>query len=117
MGGAGPDGAVFVGERGASALPGVWQKEWDRTRRAVGLDHVRLHDLRHVAGTLAAATGASTKEIMRRLGHASQDAALRYQHATDDRDRQLAAGIDRLIKAAQEIPIADVLPWTSTEPG
>ena len=55
-----------------------------------------------MAGTLAASTGAGTKEIMRRLGHATQEAALRYQHATDERDRQLAAGIDRLIQESRE---------------
>lgn len=38
---------------------------------------------------------------MRRLCHATQEAALRYQHATDERDRTLAAGIDRLIQAAK----------------
>ena len=91
-----------MGEKGGPLRPGVWQKEWDRARQSVGLDDLHLHDLRHVAGTLAAATGAGTKEIMRRLGHATQEAALRYQHATDERDRQLAAGIDRIIQAAKE---------------
>lgn len=47
---------------------------------------------------------------MRRLGHATQDAALRYQHATDERDRTLASGIDRLIRAAREEPTGDVIP-------
>jgi hypothetical protein len=47
---------------------------------------------------------------MRRLGHATQDAALRYQHATDERDRVLADGIDRLIQAARAEPIAPVVP-------
>jgi integrase len=88
----------------------VWQRDWDRARRSVGLPSLHLHDLRHVAGTLAAATGAGTKEIMRRLGHATQEAALRYQHATDERDRVLASGIDRLIQAAREEPTAPVVP-------
>src|SRR5579885_3195716 len=73
------------------------------------LDSPRVHDLRHVAGTLAASTGAGTKDIMRRLGHATQEAALRYQHAADERDRQLAAGIDRLIQASRE-ESTDVIP-------
>jgi hypothetical protein len=59
---------------------------------------------------LAAATGAGTKEIMRRLGHATQEAALRYQHATDERDRVLASGIDQLIRAARAEPSAEVVP-------
>jgi len=39
---------------------------------------------------LAARTGATTKELMARLGHASPRASLIYQHATDDRDRRIA---------------------------
>lgn len=100
---------LFVGERGAPLRAGVWQREWDRARRSIGQPTLRLHDLRHVAGTLAAATGASTKEIMRRLGHSTQDAALRYQHATDERDRELADGIDRIIRAKRAEPSAEIL--------
>jgi integrase len=104
-----PDGLLFVGVKGAAVRPGVWQREWDSARRTVGLPSLRLHDLRHVAGTLAAATGAGTKEIMRRLGHSTQHAALRYQHATDERDRVLAAGIDRIIEASRAEPNAPVV--------
>jgi hypothetical protein len=35
-------------------------------------------------------------ELMRRAGHASQTAAMRYQHATDDRDRALAHALAEL---------------------
>ena len=34
---------------------------------------------------------------MYRLGHSSQQAALRYQHATHDRDRAIADALDALI--------------------
>ncbi len=110
-----PSALVFVGEEGGALRAGVWHREWDRARQALDLAHVHLHDLRHVAGTLAAATGAGTKEIMRRLGHATQEAALRYQHATDERDRVLAAGIDHLIQAAREEPNAPVVPLRSPD--
>ena len=56
--------SVFVGEQGEGVGAGVWQRDRDRARRVVGLPGLHLHDLRHVAGTLAAATGAGTKEIM-----------------------------------------------------
>ena len=99
---AGPGGRLFLGVKGGPVRPGVLQNEWVRARTAVGLPDLHLHDLRHVAGTLAASTGAGTKEIMRRLGHATQEAALRYQHATDERDRELAAGIDRIVREARD---------------
>jgi hypothetical protein len=54
---------------------------------------------------------------MTRMGHSSTRAALIYQHATDDQDRQIADGIDVLIQAAQgrQADIADrVLPASGT---
>jgi hypothetical protein len=35
------------------------------------------------------------------MGHAGMRAALTYQHATSERDREIAAGIDKRIAAAQ----------------
>ena len=63
--------------------------------------------LSHVAATLAAETGAGVKEIMYRIGHSSPLAALRYQHASQRRDRSIADGISRLI--TRECP-DDALP-------
>jgi hypothetical protein len=37
----------------------------------VGLPGLHFHDQRHPGGTLSAATGASLKELMARLGHSS----------------------------------------------
>lgn len=71
---------------------------WVPAAQAVGLTGLRFHDLRHTAGTLAARTGATTKELMARLGHASPRAALIYQHATDDRDRRIADGLDEMAR-------------------
>ena len=47
--------------------------------------------------TLAAATGATTAELMHRAGHASAPAALRYQHASRDRDRHLSEALEEMI--------------------
>jgi hypothetical protein len=46
--------------------------------------------------------GASTRELMARMGHASASAALRYQHATRDRDRAIAEALSSLASAAHE---------------
>jgi len=64
------------------------------------LENLHFHDLRHVANTMAAATGASLKELMYRMGHASPAAALRYQHATQERDGAIAEALGALITAA-----------------
>lgn len=112
-----PDALLFSGARGGPLRLCVWQREWTRTRRALNLEHVHLHDLRHVAGTLAAATGASTKELMHRLGHASPRAALRYQHATEQRDEAIADGIDRLVATAHDEPGTNVTTFRRVTPG
>jgi integrase len=75
---------------------------WDKARQAVGRPDLRLHDLRHTGLTWSAATGASVAELMRRAGHKSPAAAMRYQHATENRDRVLA---DALAELATVTPI------------
>jgi integrase len=62
-----------------------------------GLPPARVHWLRHTGATLAAATGASTKELMHRLGHASPAAALGYQHAVSTRDSEIARALNDLV--------------------
>jgi len=66
---------------------------WLPATTGPGFDCLRFHDLRHTAGTLAAQTGATTKGLMARLGHASPQAAMVYQHAASDRDRRTAEGL------------------------
>jgi len=74
--------------------------------RLAGLDAgFRFHDLRHTGNTLAAATGASTKELMSRMGHASPRAALIYQHATSYRDAVIAAALSDLVEGAAQAPV------------
>lgn len=93
---------VFTGVKGGPLRAHVWQKQWVKARRSAGLDHLHFHDLRHTGNTLSAATGASTKELMQRMGHASSEAALRYQHATPHRDLVIAAALSDLIEAPTE---------------
>ncbi len=69
---AGPDALVFTSKAGDLLHPYMVQRAWEAARRAAGLERLRFHDLRHTGNTLAAATGASTKELMARMGHASR---------------------------------------------
>ena len=99
-----PDDLIFTGRDGNELTRDALQFAWERSRSAVGRPDLRLHDLRHTGLTLAAATGATTAELMHRAGHSSAPAALRYQHATRDRDRVLADALESLIKPAEVIP-------------
>lgn len=97
----GIDGWVFPGTKGQPFRRASFYTDWKRAAKTVGLDHLHFHDLRHTGATLAASTGATTKELMARLGHASPRAALIYQHATAERDRSVADGLESLIIAAR----------------
>jgi hypothetical protein len=48
---------------------------------------------------------ATTAEVMRRAGHARPQSALRYQHATGDRDQVLAKALAALASLAKVVPI------------
>ena len=77
------------------------RRVWLPATEDAGLRGLRFHDLRHTAGTLAARTGATTKELMVRLGHASANAALVYQHASAERDKSIADGLTDMYRDAQ----------------
>lgn len=92
----GNDGRVFVGPKGATPKRTNFHRIWKAATTKAGVPWLHLHDLRHTGATLAAGTGASLRELMERLGHASPRAALIYQHATADRDRAIADALDAL---------------------
>lgn len=102
--GSSPDALIFTMESGAPLTSVTLQRAWSKARRTIGRSDLHLHYLRHTGLTLAAATGATTAELMHRAGHSSASAALRYQHATKDRDRVLADALAALVKPATVIP-------------
>jgi hypothetical protein len=65
--------------------------------------------------TMASTTGASTKELMRRAGHSSPAAALRYQHATEDRDKATANALNEMIRG-DVIPISTAKSQEASRP-
>ena len=88
---------VFGGANGRPLRRATFYRAWHAAIEKVGVGELRFHDLRHTGNTLAAATGASTKELMSRLGHSSPRAALIYQHASRERDAMIAKSLsDRI---------------------
>ncbi|WP_328399466.1 site-specific integrase [Streptomyces sp. NBC_00390] len=99
--GAGRDGHVFLGPQGGRLRRSNFRDDWTRARAKAGItDDVHFHDLRHTGNTLAAA-GASTRELMTRMGHSTARAALIYQHMTADRDRAIAERLGTMIRQRQ----------------
>ena len=90
------DAPLFLGATGKRLRPSNFGVIWEAARRRAGLTWVRFHDLRHFAATMFASTGASTKEIMSRGGWKSVAMVVRYEHASEERDAQLAQALNRL---------------------
>ncbi len=81
---------MFLRRSGAMLRGFDVHRHWRKAREQVGLPELHVHDLRHGGLTLAAQSGASLAEVMRRAGHSTSRAAMVYQHATDDRDAEVA---------------------------
>lgn len=91
-----PGGYVF-----SDALDGstFWNPEWvtgtfRRTRKQLQLEHVRLHDLRHLHASRLLALGVDVRTVAGRLGHANAATTLKvYAHFQQVADRMAAEAI------------------------
>jgi integrase len=92
---------VFPAPRGGVLRVGNFRRGcFDVAARAVGLDRLVPHELRHTAASLAIASGATVKGVQAMLGHASATLTLdRYGHLFGD---ELDAVADRMDAAAAD---------------
>ncbi|WP_374205110.1 WbqC family protein [Streptomyces sp. TRM72054] len=63
------------------------------------LDAVLDTLVRHTGHTLSTRSGATLKDTMVRAGQSSEKAALIYQHSDEERQRDVAAGLDEMVRA------------------
>ncbi len=103
------DAPLFLGATGLRLRPSNFWVIWETARRRAGLTWVRFHDLRHFAATMFASTGASTKEIMSRGGWKSVAMVVRYEHASEERDAQLAQGLNAFTMGDNVVPLTHEL--------
>lgn len=94
----GRDGLLFpaAGDPTQHLAPSTLYKSYYPARIKAGRPDLAFHHLRHTGAVLAASTGATLAELMARLGHSTAGAALRYQHAAQDRDAIIAAKLSEL---------------------
>lgn len=102
-----PTALLFAGPKGAPLDRSNFRRIWHQALRDAGVPSYRFHDLRHLAATLAAVSGATTRELMARMGHSSPRAAMIYQHATGDRDRAIADAMSRLVEPTPLSPATE----------
>ena len=95
--GPGPEVLLFGEMDGSHIHRDAYRKHWVKARDAIGKPNLRVHDLRHVGAVLAAQSGATTVELMHRLGHTTPAMSLRYQHVAEGRDAEIAARLSKLV--------------------
>ncbi|MEU2653953.1 tyrosine-type recombinase/integrase [Streptomyces sp. NPDC007325] len=99
----GPEGLLFVGEKGAPFRRSTFGRRWRKARVKVGMPaSFRFYDLRHTGHTLSTRSGATLKDTMVRAGQSTEKAALIYQHSDHDRQKEVAGGLDRMVRTARE---------------
>ncbi|MUN38182.1 tyrosine-type recombinase/integrase [Actinomadura litoris] len=98
------DALVFTGVKGGPLRRSGFNKvtNWKHVVKALGVPNLHFHDLRHTGNQLAADMGVSTKNLMARMGHDNERAALRYQHKSAKGDRAIADGLDALVQAEHD---------------
>jgi integrase len=69
------------------------RRVWLPALSVVGLEGVHMHDLRHTGNQLVANAGANPKELMARMGHDNERAAMIYLHSSRERQRSLADAV------------------------
>lgn len=97
--GRGPEALLFPIEDGSHMHGDRYRTHWEKARTAIKKPNLRVHDLRHVGAVLAAQSGATTAELMHRLGHTTPAMALRYQHVAENRDALIAERLSKLAAA------------------
>ena len=73
---------VFPGQVHGKPLLEVWL--WRQVRKQAGLEHVRLHDLRHTFASHAVMRGVPLPVVSRLLGHSNLSMTMRYAHVSDE---------------------------------
>lgn len=65
--------------------PGTYYRDFLKARAALGLDHIRMHDLRHSLASAIVSAGNSLQDVKAALGHVSHTSSQRYSHLYPER--------------------------------
>lgn len=91
-------GLVFPNPDGTPWKPDSLSVQFRRLAKLAGCEGFRLHDLRHAAGTLLVAEGASIRDVSSLLGHSSPAFTLStYTHAVDETARAAMSNLARVL--------------------
>jgi integrase len=98
-----PGALVFPGVMGGPLRRGNFNRgsAWPLAVASVGLPGLHFHDLRHTGNHFAARGGARLRDLMARMGHDSERAAMIYQHEAQGADKAITDAIDTHVQGEQ----------------
>lgn len=95
--------------------PGTITKQFQVLRDSLGMDNVRLHDLRHFAATRMMTAGVPVRTVSGRLGHANPATTLSvYTHFVEASDQAAALVMSNL--RTKRRPPVKVIPAAPVKP-
>jgi integrase len=96
----GATGFVFTNDLGQTSwFPDSVSRRFRRLSRELGLNGIRLHDLRHYVATRLLTAGVDVRTVAGRLGHRNAATTLNvYSHFVPEADRQAADVLASLLK-------------------
>jgi integrase len=74
---------------------------WPHAVASIRMPGLHFHDLRHTGNQFAAQSGAGLKNLMARMGHDSERAAMIYQHEARGADKAITDTTDTHVQAEQ----------------
>ena len=101
---------VFAGGRGAAVTYKTTRRVFTEACGMVGLEDVRLHDLRRSVATSLAASGVNAFTLRDVLGHATVTMSNRYVRAANDALTEATERAAAMTAAAMEGEAGDVVP-------
>ncbi|MYM75457.1 tyrosine-type recombinase/integrase [Duganella sp. FT134W] len=78
------------------------RKCFTRLLTAAGIEHIRLHDLRHTHASILVNQGASLFVVQKALGHSNPITSQRYSHLSDKTLRDASETVSDLINRASK---------------
>ncbi|HEY6418687.1 MAG TPA: site-specific integrase [Candidatus Binataceae bacterium] len=94
-------GLVFTTGIGTPVEPRALNSDFARMLERAGLDHARLHDLRHSAASFLLAQGVHPRVVMEILGHSQISLTMNtYSHVLPSGMREAADKMDAVLAGA-----------------
>jgi integrase len=112
-----PKALVFPSRKGGYLPLGEYRWAFDNACKAVGIEGLVPHGLRHTTASLAISAGANVKVVQRLLGHATAAMTLdRYGHLLSDDLSSVADALGKAIESAA-VSLRYLVPADSAKTG